>query len=236
MTINKENKRYRITIVILVLIILLLILYIAIKGFGRIGIIPTGNVDIFNIKSNSTKKDDKNNNQNNSNNSNNDNQSNNYNNIKNDPDKSDDEETKKDLINVFDEDLMWNSENELRIFSNPAFEFQNIIAPGSTNTYQYVVNNSESFNITYSMKFVEQNKDSINMKFKLKRNGEYVLGSKDEWIDIQDKSLQNLALMSNSHDTYSLEWKWLDTNKDTEKPFDSAHYKLNINIKAQSKK
>lgn len=231
---NQENKRYRITIVILVLIILLLILYIAIKGIGRIGVIPTGNIDIFNI--NSTKKDDKNNNQNNSNNSNNDNQSNNYNNIKNDTDKNDGEETKKNLITVFDEDLTWNSENELRIFSNPAFEFQNIIAPGSTNTYQYVVNNSESFNITYSMIFIEKNKNLINMKFKLKRNGEYVLGSKDEWINIQGKSLQNLSLMSNSHDIYSLEWKWVDTNTDTEKPFDSAHYKLNINIKAQSKK
>ena len=185
---NQGNKRYRITIVILVLIILLLILYIAIKGIGRIGVIPTGNIDIFNI--NSTKKDDKNNNQNNSNNSNNDNQSNNYNNIKNDTDKNDGEETKKNLITVFDEDLTWNSENELRIFSNPAFEFQNIIAPGSTNTYQYVVNNSESFNITYSMIFIEKNKNLINMKFKLKRNGEYVLGSKDKWIDIQNKSLQ----------------------------------------------
>ena len=199
---NQGNKRYRITIVILVLIILLLILYIAIKGIGRIGVIPTGNIDIFNI--NSTKKDDKNNNQNNSNNSNNDNQSNNYNNIKNDTDKNDGEETKKNLITVFDEDLTWNSENELRIFSNPAFEFQNIIAPGSTNTYQYVVNNSESFNITYSMIFIEKNKNLINMKFKLKRNGEYVLGSKDKWIDIQNKSLQNLSLMSNSHDIYSL--------------------------------
>ena len=198
---NQENKRYRITIVILVLIILLLILYIAIKGIGRIGVIPTGNIDIFNI--NSTKKDDKNNNQNNSNNSNNDNQSNNYNNIKNDTDKNDGEETKKNLITVFDEDLTWNSENELRIFSNPAFEFQNIIAPGSTNTYQYVVNNSESFNITYSMIFIEKNKNLINMKFKLKRNGEYVLGSKDEWINIQGKSLQNLSLMSNSHDIFT---------------------------------
>ena len=86
------------------------------------------------------------------------------------------------------------------------------------------------------MIFIEKNKNLINMKFKLKRNGEYVLGSKDKWIDIQNKSLQNLSLMSNSHDIYSLEWKWVDTNTDTEKPFDSAHYKLNINIKAQSKK
>ena len=228
MNCTDKNKKYRIVIVILILIILLLVLYIAIKGFGKIGLIPTGNIDIFNIipdGDETTKEEQDKNDDNNSGKKN-------YN--ENTGKNNKNEENNTGIIKVYDDNKVWNSKNELRIFSNPAYEFKSIIAPGSSNVYKYVINNSENFDIIYTISFLETNENLINMKFKLKRNGEYIIGNETEYADIKEKSLKDLKLKSDSHDIYSLEWKWIDADNDTGVSFDEAKYKLNISIKAES--
>ena len=88
---------------------------------------------------------------------------------------------KNGMLKIYDDDVDWSSKNELRIFANPVYNFKNIVAPGSHNMYKYIINNNEKFDVLYGLKFLEDNKDSINMKFKLKRNGEYIIGDDLNW-------------------------------------------------------
>ena len=141
---------------------------------------------------------------------------------------------KNGMLKVYDNDVDWSSKNELRIFSNPVYNFKNIVAPGSHNMYKYIVNNNEKFDVLYGLKFLEDNKDSINMKFKLKRNGEYIIGDDLNWESLNHKVINDLPLGINSYDVYLLEWKWIDGKDDTKVGFNQSDYKLNIEIKAKS--
>jgi len=141
---------------------------------------------------------------------------------------------KNGMLKVYDNDVDWSSKNELRIFSNPVYNFKNIVAPGSYNMYKYIVNNNEKFDVLYGLKFLEDNKDSINMKFKLKRNGEYIIGDDLNWESLNHKVINDLPLGINSYDVYLLEWKWMDGKDDTKAGFNQSDYKLNIEIKAKS--
>ena len=141
---------------------------------------------------------------------------------------------KNGMLKVYDNDVDWSSKNELRIFSNPVYNFKNIVAPGSHNMYKYIVNNNEKFDVLYGLKFLEDNKNSINMKFKLKRNGEYIIGDDLNWESLNNKIINDLPLGINSYDVYLLEWKWMDGKDDTKAGFNQSDYKLNIEIKAKS--
>lgn len=142
-------------------------------------------------------------------------------------------ENRDGMIKAFD-DVDWTLKSELKIFANPLYQFKSIISPGSSNVYKYIVRNSENFKVHYTMKFMENNNDSINMKFKLKKNGEYVIGNSYSWVDIHDKSIENVDLQANSQDEYLLEWKWVDGINDANAGFNQSKYKLNIGIKAES--
>ena len=117
---------------------------------------------------------------------------------------------KNGMLKVYDNDVDWSSKNELRIFSNPVYNFKNIVGPGSHNMYKYIVNNNEKFDVLYGLKFLEDNKDSINMKFKLKRNGEYIIGDDLNWESLNNKIINDLPLGINSYDVYLLEWRWME--------------------------
>ena len=131
------------------------------------------------------------------------------------------------MLKIHDEDMNWNSNKELKIFSNPIYNMKNIITPGSHNIYKYVITNNENFAIMYKLKFIETNSDLINMKFKLKKNGEYIIGDFLNWGDISEKIINESFLEANS-------WKWFDGENDVKAGFNQSNYKLNIDIKAKS--
>lgn len=241
-----SKKRVIFGLFLVIIIGLLLLIFLAIKEVGQIGLIPTGNVDIFNIECNNdednncdctgTNKNDDDYNKNNSNNKNNNSDVN----VSSNPDYSsnnttgsnEEEDYRAGGFTVFDDDANWDSTNELRIFSNPAYEFRNIIAPGSSNAYQFIVNNNQSYNIKYNINFLEENEHNINMLYRLKRNGEYILGNKTKWEKITESNFEEFKLMNKTRDLYTLEWKWVDNDNDTEVSYLKANYVLKINIKA----
>lgn len=201
-------KKKNIIISLIILILFILLIYFASKEFGYMGLIPTGNIDIFNIECNSDEDEcDCNNNK-----------------------PSTDVFSESGDLTVYDNDITWNNISPLRIFTNPAFEYKEIIAPGSSNTYQFVISNNNNYTINYSLTFIENNIKNINMVYKLKRNGKYIISN---WVDYNELNIDNLTLDSSLHDTYSLEWLWKDSSNDTYigSSIDS-YYKLNINIKA----
>lgn len=117
---------------------------------------------------------------------------------------------------IFDQKGIYDNSTKLRIFTNPTYEFKNIIAPLSTNVYQFVVRNNNDFNITYNIKMEEENPYNINMKYRLKLNYSYVKGDEETWVTYEDLELSGLELISNGgRDVYQLEWKWFESENDT---------------------
>ena len=199
--------------------------------------VPTGNVDIFEFKCEEKKCTDvlpdkgdipkpDNNGQNNSGNNNAT------------PSKTDDNTTPEDDIDedgfIVTDTVNWKNQNELNIFSNPLFEMESKIAPESSNVYEFIVRNRTSLKINYNMTFIETNNKNINMKYRLKRGNDYIIGGKDNWVTVDELNSSNILLNSNSDHVYYLEWKWFSSNNDTSVGNDiTSKYKLNISIEAE---
>ena len=138
-------------------------------------------------------------------------------------------------IEVFDNEktpVQWNGATDLKIFSNSIYAIPDIIAPESSNTYQFIVRNSTKYKIKYNINFVENNPYHINMKYKLKKNDTYVI---DHYVSASELKAANYLLNSNQNDTYYLEWKWISSSNDTEIGHTpNANYRLSIEVKAES--
>lgn len=242
---ERKSKKDLIIKIILVIIIILLLLHNCVmmkKSKNEERKTPTGNVDIFEIKCEqdvciipeSSNNDniipnDDNGNNNSSNSGKNNNNSNNTvpNNDNNEPASEDDNE-----ITIVDKNIVWSSENKLRIFENSAFEYDEIIAPESSNVYQFIVKNTTKYDLKYKIDFIEDNVFNINMRYKLKKNDKYVI---DEYVSASELKLLEYQLNSGASDTYYLEWKWVSSSNDTaigNNP--SSNYKLSIEINAES--
>lgn len=238
---DEENNKKRI-ICVFVLFLIAVLLYILFRSFGYIEnkevLIPTGNVDIFEIgcacccKANSKKEPENatvpNTHYDNSNN------------VEEPVDISSDEcsepdEKIRDLgdVIVYDDYKVWDNK-ELRIFSNPAYEYRHIIAPGSLNSYAFIIRNNNDYDIVVDILFNEVNDKNINMQYKLKNEGNYLIGSASGYDTLRGKKIENVELPAESYKSYVLDWKWVDSSNDTVIGFDaSSFYKLTITIAAK---
>jgi len=209
--------------IILLLIMILILLYLLIQNFGYIEnqptLVPTGNIDFFEIDCTCCTDNDKSV-------------------FKDDSDdinknklELNDNNNSKDLV-VFDNYKIWDNK-ELRIFSNPAYEYESIIAPGSYNSYTFVIRNNNNFDVVIDITFEEENDKNINMNYKLKNNGNYLIGSEDNYETIKNKKITQIKLPAKSQKSYILDWKWIDSENDTQIGFDmNSTYKLSISIGA----
>ena len=112
------------------------------------------------------------------------------------------------------------------------YYFSDIVAPESSNTYQFVVKNSTEYKLKYNITFVEDNTYHINMKFKLKKNDTYLV---DHYVSYNDLNISDILINSKSNDTYYLEWKWISSNNDTSiGKTPDAYYGLTIKVEAES--
>lgn len=219
---RKRNTLYWIITILLIIIILLLLFFIR---FGKIrySLVPTGNVDVFDIdiRCNCTGKD-------------------------NCVTTNDEGETvtiptfnedkdKKVLGNVFVDDANGNYiyQQKLRIFSNAAFKYTDKIAPGVSNSYHFVVHNSTNAKLKYFIQMYEDSEYFVNLKYRLKRNNNFVIGDEDKWVTANELKTEFSKINISSSDSYSLDWKWeyddgvddLDTLAGKEM---ESLYKLNI--------
>lgn len=187
---KNNNINFWMIIIILVIIILSLLYFLKFEKINN-DKIPTGNVDVFDIDINCGCEE------------------------KpiippfNEP--SDKNEFGKLFIG--DKDGKYIYQQNLNIFNNSAFEYTNKIAPGVSNTYQFVVHNSMKDNVKYHLKVYEETKYNINMKYRLRKNNEYVIGSEDKWVSAKDFQTEYYKLNAQSSDKYSLDWKWFDNDK-----------------------
>ena len=138
-------------------------------------------------------------------------------------------------LDVYDNEhtpLTWNGTSDLKIFSKGVYQVDGVIAPESSNTYQFVIKNSTKYKIKYSIDFIETNPYHINMKYKLKKNDTYLI---DHYVSASELKLSNLLQNVGSNDTYYLEWKWISSSNDTEIGANpSSYYGIKIEVKAES--
>lgn len=220
---DEERKHKIIRFTICVLIILLILLLRSCTTVEKINnLVPTGNIDIYDITINNSCCDKVdcdcpcNNN------------TKDVFNDDDEPDVDPYEDINEALI--YDKDGRYKNLTQLNIFTNPAYEFKSIIAPTSTNVYQFVVRNNNEFNMKYDILMTEDNKWDINMKYRLKLDGKYVKGDKNNWVTYEDLKLNDLKLTANSKNVYQLEWKWFESDNDTHVGEIGDEYSLKISF------
>ena len=211
---EKEEKRHKSGILTAIIIILLLLvigvlLWLLLKPKPEPAKIPTGNVDVFNIDiSCACEKDDED--------------------CKKDIEESDGENgsisysysgivNRRKYTTVDDDGVVYVDDingqyvyqRNLKIFENAAFEYTNKIAPGVSNSYDFKVHNTMKRGVRYNISFDEDSEYTVNLKYRLKKGGSYVVGSDSEWVSASELSSSALTyLAGNSTDSYTLDWEW----------------------------
>ena len=252
-----ENKKNVIISILLIAIIIILLLFCR---FGRIhnsdNLIPTGNVDVFDIDVFCNHKIiGKNTNENNNETNEIITEANNEKKLSTNYEKENtntiineeiihtyingqeiqhyNEQTDRNVLGkVFVNDNNGNYlyQERLNIFTNAAYKFTNKIAPGVSNVYHFVVHNSYHTNVKYYLQMYEESEYKINIKYRLKRKDEYVIGNDKTWVDSNELITEFKNLNMGTSDNYSLEWKWFDDDENDTiigKNMNSE-YKLNI--------
>lgn len=220
---QKKEKIFRIIILLLVIIIIILLFF---SKFGRINNypIPTGNVNVFDIDIRCNHPNE---------------------NIADtsyiDEDGNaiavlpsfDKEKDSKKFGPVFVDDKNGNYiyQQNLEIFNNAAFDYTNKIAPGVQNTYHFVVHNSSNLNLKYYIEMYEESEYQVNLRYRLKRNENFVIGNDSTWVTVDELKTKLEYISLGSSDSYSLDWKWFDNENNTDTIAGEnmrSLYKLNI--------
>lgn len=137
---------------------------------------------------------------------------------------------------IFEGTKEWSEVKELDIFNKNYTHIENgKIAPGVQDTYVYTVECHGKYSMQYEMKFLDENPYNINMKYKLKRNSEYVAGNENTWVNVDELTQSGMKIDPNTIDVFTLEWRWEDSDNDTEiGETEGASYRLNIKSNAKA--
>lgn len=128
----------------------------------------------------------------------------------------------------------WESLKQLDMFKNDYFKDKALIAPGVQGKYSFTVENESEATFNYNINFTPENPYNVNMVYKLKKNGKYVLGDEEKWESYEGLRRINQKLSSSSIDVYTVEWRWEDTDYDT--PIgetEGAYYKMYVDVIAE---
>ncbi len=136
---------------------------------------------------------------------------------------------------AYDDNVKYEKNTVLNIFKhNSNYTIREKIAPGSKNTYQFVVRNNNEFDINYDIEMTEVNAYDLNLMYKLKLNGKYVVGDENTYVSVENLNQYNNRLGSYEYNVYELEWKWIEGENDTEiGEKNSVSYNLNMRICAE---
>lgn len=123
--------------------------------------------------------------------------------------------------------------DEFNIFNNSLFDGKKIIAPGSKEKVEFWVNNENEQEIQYDLIFSEEMSNKVNMKYKLKMDGNYVRGNEEKYISVNKLGVKDIVLSAKSCNKFELEWYWEDDDfYDTlvGNLIEDQHYQLQISV------
>ena len=134
--------------------------------------------------------------------------------------------------------IKWEDETNINIFkdSSNISKVHGKIAPESTGTYRFNINNGTEYNLKYSITFTENNEHNMNIKYKLKKGKTYLI---DHYVSYNELNLNDISLDNNKYDIYYLEWKWVGDNDDNDTAIgrsavnNEIKYSLKINVEAE---
>lgn len=139
----------------------------------------------------------------------------------------------KDRFKITQDLKEWKDLKSLNIFNNYYFNGNSIIAPSVHGKYNFTVENYKEAKILYNIKFKENNVYNINMVYKLKLNGAYIAGDEHTYVQYTDLNTEDIVINENSKDIFTLEWKWQDSDNDTQiGKTPGVNYKINIEVNA----
>ena len=130
----------------------------------------------------------------------------------------------------------WEQLEELKIFESDFYDthYSKKIAPGFFGEYEFIVENNWNKPVKYTLKFEEENKDKINLVYKLKNGENYILGNEAQAVYLSGVKLDAVTIPAKSRTVYKLFWKWEDTDYDTELGLEAtAKYKISIGLDAE---
>lgn len=139
-----------------------------------------------------------------------------------------------DGIIVSENEVEIGKNTRLNIFNNQKFNGEKIIAPHSKGSYKFYIKNNSNDNIVYNIKFSDDMKKFVNMKYKLKMDNIYIRGNEDNYVTIDGLDVNNVNVVKDSVNIFTLEWYWEDSDKlDTEVGIsDEEYYTINLAIDA----
>lgn len=142
--------------------------------------------------------------------------------------------TYTDGIVVTEDDIGIEKDTKLNIFNNEKFEGEKIIAPHSQGTYKFYIKNKSNRDINYNIKFSDEMKKFVNMKYRLKIDNIYIRGNEEGYTTIENLDVNNVTVPKDSINMFTLEWYWedndeLDTKVGTS---DERYYTINLKIEA----
>ena len=112
------------------------------------------------------------------------------------------------IVYVDDKNGRYTYQKTLKIFENAAFEYTNKIAPGVSNSYDFKVHNETENTIRYNIEFAEDSEYAINMRYRLKRAGNYIVGNDSTWVSASELASAFKELAMDGVDSYTLDWEW----------------------------
>ena len=138
-------------------------------------------------------------------------------------------------IHVTQGDITLQKNTPIDIFSNEQFHGEKIIAPHSKGSFSFCVKNQTQDNIAYAIRFTKQEDLPINLRYKLKMDNIYIKGNAQQYVDIEDLNVEDIIVLKDSINLYTLEWYWEDDDiRDTYVGLqkEDQHYTLQVEIQA----
>lgn len=105
----------------------------------------------------------------------------------------------------------WHQLEQLDIFSNPEFNGEKLIAPGTAGSYYFTLKNNSAFEITAKLTIADINEWDIPMKFRLRTNYEYVYGGSNTWLTSEEfaSKVMKVNLPAKTEQKYIIDWQWV---------------------------
>ncbi len=140
--------------------------------------------------------------------------------------------SKKNDFKVSDADTVWTTNTKVNIFETAYGNSKSgvvvksgngdkVIAPGTSNSYRFTIDNTGKYSLDYELSFVSEQHGytrSVPVEARISdQSGKYLFGTETSWLGIADidQAKDEATLQANESKTYILEWRWLlDGNDD----------------------
>lgn len=98
----------------------------------------------------------------------------------------------------------------------------NVIAPGTSNTYKFTIMNKTSLEVKYSVSIkglFGLTDKNVPITLRLRKGADWIIGSDSEWVNAKalSETVNTFTVEPKKSDVYSLEWQWpFDVGNDAE--------------------